>query len=108
MSKNEDIELMCIVGTGIPQPIALIVLSEKGKSKSKEELTDSLTTSINNVNPGLQTYEKIEKAVIMEEEWSIDNGLLTPTLKTKRSQIEKIHMQMYPVWFEMEGMVIWE
>ncbi len=108
VSKNEDIELMCIVGTGVPQPIALIVPSEKGLAKSNEELSASLIASIEAVNPGLQTYEKIEKAIVMKEVWSIDNGLLTPTFKTKRSQIEKIHMHMYSTWFEQEGKVIFE
>lgn len=108
LSKNEDIGLICIVGTGVPQPLALIVLSEVGQTKSKEEIIASLSASIELINPKLQPYEKIEKAVIMNEEWSVDNGLLTPTFKTKRSQIEKIHMHMYPQWYEQEGKVIWE
>ena len=38
MSKNNDIEQVCIVGTGIPQPIALIVPSEVGESSPKKNL----------------------------------------------------------------------
>ena len=105
---NSDVENTCVVGTGIPQPIALITLSEIGKAKSKEELIESLTTSLNDINPLLEHHEKLEKAVIMKETWSIENGLLTPTMKVKRNQVEKIHQHFYPKWFDEKGKVIWE
>lgn len=106
--KNPDIEQVCVVGTGIPQPIALIVVSEAGKNKERKDLNDSLTASIMEVNPNLEKYERIEKAVVMKEDWSVENGLLTPTLKVKRNQIEKIHMSYYPDWFKHQESVIYE
>jgi long-chain acyl-CoA synthetase len=106
--KNPYIEQICIVGMGIPQPIALIILSLEAEKKSKEEVNTSLIKSIEELNPSLEKYEKVEKAVIMREEWSIDNGLLTPTLKVKRNQVEKIHMPMYKEWFAHEEKVIYE
>ena len=106
--KNPDVELICIVGTGIPQPIALIVPSEAGKQKSREELSESLKLTINTLNPGLEKVEKLAKAVVMKEEWTVDNGLMTPTFKTRRNQIEKIHMPMYGDWFHDERDVIYE
>ena len=106
--KNPDIEQVCVVGTGIPQPIALIVVSEEGKKKSKEKLSDSLIKSIKEINPTLEKYEKLEKAVIMKEDWTVENGLLTPTMKVKRNQIEKIHMSFYPDWFKHQDAVIFE
>jgi len=105
---NTDIEQTCVVGMGIPQPIALITLSDIGKQKTKEELIESLTASLDAVNPSLEHFEHLGKAVIMRENWSIENGLLTPTLKVKRNQVEKIHQSFYPVWFEQKGKVIWE
>ena len=32
-------------------------------------------------------YAKIRRAILELEPWSVDNGLLTPTLKVKRSQV---------------------
>ena len=107
-SKNTDIDQICLVGMGIPQPIALIVLSEIGLKKSKDELTKSLISTQRAINPTLESYEKVAKIVIMKEVWSVDNGLLTPTMKIKRNQVEKIHMHMYKEWFEKEGDVIFE
>ncbi len=108
VSKNTDIEQICIVGTGIPQPIALITISELGKAKSKKELSISLIHTIEQVNPSLEKHEKIEKLVIMKEDWNVDNGLTTPTLKLKRNSIEKIHQEYYKSWFEMTETVIFE
>jgi long-chain acyl-CoA synthetase len=108
ISKNTDIEQICVVGTGIPQPIALITLSELGKAKSKEALSKSLLETVTNVNPKLEKHEKVEKVVIMKEEWTVDNGLITPTLKLKRNAIEKIHQPYYEQWFHSEEKVIFE
>ena len=105
---NTDIEQTCVVGMGIPHPIALITLSDIGKQKTKEELIESLAASLDSVNPTLENFERLGKAVIMRENWLVENGLLTPTLKVKRNQVEKIHQAFYPVWFEQKGKVIWE
>jgi long-chain acyl-CoA synthetase len=106
---NEDIEQVCVVGMGIPQPIALTVLSAAGKSKSKQELIQSLSASLIEVNAGLESYEKLEKAVIMQSDWTMANGLMTPTLKVKRNEVEKIHVPKYSSWYQTkEGAVIWE
>jgi long-chain acyl-CoA synthetase len=106
--KNGDIEQICIVGMGIPQPIALITLSEKAKKQDKKDLTNSLSNTLQQINPTLEKHEKVEKIVIMTENWTMENGLLTPTLKTKRNQIEKIHQSKYGVWFKEKDTVIYE
>ena len=106
---NTDVEQVCVVGMGIPQPIALFVLSAAGKKKSKEEITQSLTASLNEINPTLQKYEVLEKAIILKNDWTIENGLLTPTMKVKRNEVEKIHVPKYPTWYNTkDGVVLWE
>ena len=108
LSKNTDIEQICIVGTGIPQPIALITLSELGRAKSREDLCEGLIETVNEVNPHFEKHEKIEKVVIMKEDWNVDNGLTTPTLKIKRNAVERIHQPYYKQWFEDSDKVIFE
>lgn len=106
---NTDIEQVCVVGMGIPQPLALTVLSAAGKAKSKEAIIESLSASLKEVNAELESYEKIEKAVIMQSDWTVPNGLMTPTMKVKRNEVEKIHVPKYPGWYHTkEGVVIWE
>ena len=108
MEKNADIEQICVVGTGIPQPIALVTISEMGKAKKKEELSKSLAASVDEINPTLEKHEKLEKVIVMKEEWKVDNGLLTPSLKVKRNAIEKIHQSFYKEWFDKPDPVIFE
>jgi long-chain acyl-CoA synthetase len=108
LAINKDIDQICLVGTGIPQPIALITLSELGKTKSKTSLCAALVATINQINSHIEKHEKIEKVIVMKEDWSIDNGLTTPTMKVKRNEIEKIYREFYKSWFENEEKVIFE
>jgi long-chain acyl-CoA synthetase len=106
--SNTDIEQVCVVGMGLPQPIALVVISSIAMAKSREELKESLEASMINANATLENYERLEKMIVMKEGWSIENGLLTPSLKLKRSELEKKHLGNYKEWYRKEGSVVWE
>ena len=106
LSANKNIEQVCVVGTELPQPIAIIVLSERGKAKSKEGLISSLTTTMEVVNPKLDSHEKIHNFVVLEEEWTVENKLLTPTMKIKRNVIEKKYNKKYKDWYEGDRVML--
>jgi long-chain acyl-CoA synthetase len=108
MLKNSDIDQVCVVGTGIPQPIGLVVLSDTGKEKEQAALIESLEQTIKVLNPTLESVAKIQKIVVMKEDWTIDNGLLTPTMKIKRNRVEKIHRDIYTKWFNDEAAILFE
>jgi len=108
LSKNPNIEQICIVGMGIPQPILLVVPTSEAKNLDRQELSKNLINMIKSINPSLEKHEKIEKVIIMKEDWAVENGLITPTLKVKRNQVEKIHMPMYKSWFDSKEKVIFE
>ena len=75
---------------------------------NKEGVIKSLSKSIDEINRILNSHERLEKAVIMRDDWTIENGLMTPSLKIKRNEVEKIHLLKYPGWYKMEGVVVWE
>jgi long-chain acyl-CoA synthetase len=108
LAKNPAIEQICVVGTGIPQPIALITLSEVGNAMAKEVLNQGLNDTLSEVNLTLKKIERVEKIIIMKEDWTVDNGLITPTLKVKRNSIERIHQEYYNSWFKNNEKVIFE
>jgi long-chain acyl-CoA synthetase len=104
---NPDIEQVCVVGMGIPQPIALTILSAAGKQKDKALLEESLKKSIEEINPQLESYERIKAAIVLSEDWTIENGLMTPTLKVKRNEVEKIYQSNYRSWYDLKDLIIW-
>ena len=106
--SNPDIESACVVGTGIPQPIALVTLSESGIKKDKTLLAAELENLCTGINKELEVFEKLEKMVVMKENWTVVNKFLTPTLKVKRNEIEKIHLPNYPMWFLKKEKIVWE
>ncbi len=106
--KNSDIEQICVVGVSLTQPIALIVPSEMGAGKERAELEKSILTTIDDINPTLMAHEKIAKAVIMKEAWTVENGLMTPSLKIRRPKVEAIHQENYQVWYNREERCIHE
>jgi long-chain acyl-CoA synthetase len=108
LSKNTDFEQVCLVGMGIAQPMALIVLSEAAKSKDRQTLNESIIKTIEDLNTSLKAHEKIEKAVVMKEEWTVENGLMTPSMKIRRNRVEGIHQDFYPAWFDREEKVVYE
>ena len=108
LMENKDIAQVCVVGMGIPQPIMLTVLTAAARTKSRAEIAASLSATIDAVNAHLEAYEKLDTAVIMKDEWTQENGLLTPTLKLKRNALEKIYVPRYPGWYHEKGRVVWE
>jgi long-chain acyl-CoA synthetase len=108
LQVNKDIDQVCVVGTGIPQPVALVVLSETGKTKPKDELIRSITATVSEINPTLEDYECLKKVIIMRDSWTIENNLMTPTLKVKRNAVESIYVSTYPSWYAQNGLVIFE
>lgn len=106
LSANKNIEQVCVVGTELPQPIAIIVLSESGKDKSTDVLISSLHLTLDIVNPKLDSHEKLHNFVVVNDSWTVENKLLTPTMKIKRNAIEKIYKKKYSNWYEGERIVL--
>ncbi|MEW6730225.1 MAG: long-chain fatty acid--CoA ligase [Acidobacteriota bacterium] len=56
---------------------------------SNQQIIDMMQKEVTSRTPDLAQYEKIKKISIIENEFSIENGELTPTLKVKRRIIEQ-------------------
>ncbi len=106
LSANKNLEQICVVGDSIPQPIVLVVLSERGKRKNKKDLIASLTKTMQVINPKLDKHEKLHNIVVIAEDWTIENKLLTPTMKIKRNAIEKIYKSNYTSWYEGKRVIL--
>ncbi len=72
-----------VYGDNKPYLVALLVLSEEIIKLN----TDEIKLEIENINKSLTKIEKIKKFFVIKEKFSIENGMLTPTLKLKRFKI---------------------
>ncbi len=88
--RCEYLAQFCVYGHGMDQPGLLATLSEAGQDLDKEELQATLEALLAEVNADLPPYERLSRIVITPE-WTIDNGLLTPTMKLKRTQIFEVY-----------------
>lgn len=104
---HHNIDQVCVVGMGIPQPIALTNLSADALARPKQEVEAELSALLSSLNLELQPYEKIEKFVVLPEPWTVENELMTPTLKVKRNVLEKRFVHRYPEWYGKPGKVVW-
>ncbi len=90
--NSEVIDQAIVYGDNKPYLVALLVLNDEKKSLAKEEIKQE----IEKVNKKLSKIENIKKFFTINEKFSIENGMLTPTLKLKRFKI----VQKYKNSFE--------
>ena len=90
--NSEIIDQAIVYGDSKPYLVALLVLSDEKKSLTDEEIKQE----IEKVNEKLSKIENIKKFFTINEKFSIENGMLTPTLKLKRYKI----VQKYKNEFE--------
>jgi long-subunit acyl-CoA synthetase (AMP-forming) len=89
LAQDSHIELICVIGSGLPHPVALVQLSEGSKLQPREEVRTSLKETLDSVNPHLESHEHVDAIVVVNDDWTIENDSLTPTLKIKRHVLEK-------------------
>lgn len=103
---HQYIDQACVVGHAMPHAFALCILSESAKMLDKIQLTNDLIEFLKAVNEELEHHERIAKLIILSEEWTIENGILTPTLKIKRNIIDSKYQNNYVGWSIAHELVI--
>ncbi|HET8577071.1 MAG TPA: long-chain fatty acid--CoA ligase [Methylomirabilota bacterium] len=93
-----------------PYPVALITLNADELAKFAKEqgilvtdpaaltkhpkVVERVSRIVEHKNTELQSYAKVKKFAILPNDFSVDNGLLTPTLKVKRKVITEMHREV--------------
>ena len=110
---HDDVEQALVAGESMPQPFGMVVLSDAAREKAKQagsrdELSQSLADHLKKTNAHLDPHEQLEKIVVVRDTWTIENGALTPTMKVKRTTIEKRYAGQVSGWYAERPRVVWE
>ncbi|MGH8456497.1 MAG: AMP-binding protein [Stenotrophobium sp.] len=108
LAKDTDIDQMCFVGTGLTQPIMVITLTPEAQKKDRKEVERGLIAEMDAVNETLEPHEAIAKCLIVRDAWTIDNGMMTPTMKVKRNEVEKRFLPLVEKHAKNRDKVGWE
>ncbi len=84
LSLSPEIEQACVFGEQKNYIAALLVLSSESKSSDED-----IQRYIDEVNKDLTQPEKIKKFIFIDEPFSIENNLMTPTMKVRRHEVQK-------------------
>ena len=108
LMDNAWLEQVCVLGRGLAQPVALGVLSDIGKAQPRDAVQTSFADLLASINAKLPTHERVAKLVLTNDPWTIENGLLTPTLKLKRAPMEQRYGALLEGLAEKPGAVVWQ
>ena len=95
LNKSDYIEQSLVFGDNKPYLVALIVLRQDHKDTKEEEIQNE----IEKINLNLSKIEKIKKFIIIKNQFTIENNMMTPTLKLKRYKIIETYKKEFEKLF---------
>ena len=112
LATHPAIEACCVTGANLGQPLALLMLNPEAAAKARDAagrsaLEASLAEHLKAVNAQLDPHEQMECLVVTADPWSVENDILTPTMKVKRNKIEDLFAQNYERWATARKKVVW-
>lgn len=92
-----NFEMVCLIGSGMAAPI-LLAIAHNYTQFDQSRYEKKLQSIIEKINTELESHQKIKGVLMIKEPWSIDNGILTPTLKIKRHVLEQHYATLDNNW----------
>jgi len=112
INEHPLVELSCVSGVGQPAAYGMVVLAEDIRGKVNDaavraDVEAQLAELLKKVNGQIAEYEKLDFLVVAREPFTIENGLLTPTMKIKRARIEAANADHLEGWYSAKKAVLW-
>ena len=106
--ENTHIEQLCVMGTGLPAPVGLLVLSEMARTIDRSTLSRQISGTLEKVNQRLDPHEKMSQLIVVKDSWTVEEGLMTPTMKIKRHLVEKRYESLVATSVTRSESIYWE
>jgi long-chain acyl-CoA synthetase len=87
-ADNPHSEQQCLLGRGYSKTVMISVLNEPARLLAREEVETAALATVNAINDQIDKHARIGAVIFSSDPWTIENEILTPTMKIRREQIE--------------------
>ncbi len=113
LGVHPSIEACCVAGANLENPVGIVMLSLDAAHRAEQdaerrEILASLNKHLDDVNSRLDPHEQMRYLAVVNEQWTVENGLITPTFKVKRNQIEEKYSRFFEQWTREKKPVVWQ
>ena len=88
-AESEFTEQLCLLGRGYSKTVMTCVLSAVAQELPREEIEADLLDRVAAVNNEVEKHARIGAVIVATDPWTIENSILTPTMKIRREKIEE-------------------
>jgi long-chain acyl-CoA synthetase len=106
------VEACCVTGANLGQPLGILMLNMEtarrvADAAERKALEASLAGHLQSINATLDPHERLDCLVIVQQPWTVESGLITPTFKVRRNRIEDVYAAHYERWVVQRRPVVW-
>ena len=88
-ADNPHTEQQCLLGRGYSKTVMVSVLNEPARSLPREMVESAALETIEHINSHIEKHARIGAVIFSKTPWTIENEVLTPTMKIRREQVEQ-------------------
>ena len=108
------VEACCVAGASFGRPFGLLTLSLEVLQRTADSeaaratMSTALQGHLTRINGTLEPHERLEFLVVLQDQWTVDNGMVTPTLKFRRDRVESAYRDRFEDWVAQQKPVVWQ
>ena len=102
------VEYACVVGQGLPQPLALLTLTEQARQLPHHEVEHELEALLQRVNREISRHEQLVCMVVISDAWHRDAEATTATMLLRRGVIRARYHEFLGDWLVSGSTIVWQ
>lgn len=102
------VEHACVVGQGLPQPLALLTLTEQARQLPHHEVERELEALLQRVNREMSRHEQLACMVVISDAWYRDAEATTATMLLRRGVIRARYHEFLGDWLVSGSTIVWQ